>query len=399
MISEAARCRIVIAGAGPAGSSLAIRLAAGGFDVTLVERERFPRHKLCGEFISPECLRHFAELGVREQMLSADGQKIYETRFFDRRGRSFAISSGLLDGDGFALSLSRYEMDRCLMDQARTAGVKVLEGTRISDVAARDGTVTGVTISDEYGRSELTADLFVDATGRAMALSKMARRRLKAELRETRPAKPVAVGFKSHWAGARIAPGTCEIFSFPGGYGGLTPIEGGMANLCFIMDARKARNAGSGGDKLLGSAVFRNARAAYSLEKATRAGDWLAVSINSFGRSPEAAAKNLLTVGDAAAFIDPFTGSGMLLALESSALLADALAEKPGDPHAARAFYRAACEKAFARRLRVSSLFRRAAFLPFLPSVLISFLGLSRVSRNYLAASTRSSVRTSPKMS
>jgi flavin-dependent dehydrogenase len=51
--------RIVIVGAGPAGSSLAIRLAQKGCHVTLIEKDRFPREKLCGEFISPECLRHF----------------------------------------------------------------------------------------------------------------------------------------------------------------------------------------------------------------------------------------------------------------------------------------------------------------------------------------------------
>ena len=56
--------KVLIAGGGPAGASLAIRLAAAGRDVVLVERDRFPRHKLCGEFISPECFGHFAELGV-----------------------------------------------------------------------------------------------------------------------------------------------------------------------------------------------------------------------------------------------------------------------------------------------------------------------------------------------
>ena len=58
---------IVIAGAGPAGSSLAIRLRAQNMPVVIVERYRFPRQKLCGEFISPECLAHFDELGVRDR--------------------------------------------------------------------------------------------------------------------------------------------------------------------------------------------------------------------------------------------------------------------------------------------------------------------------------------------
>src|SRR5687767_15794001 len=121
---------IVIVGAGPAGSSLAIRLAGAGFETTLIERERFPRHKLCGEFISPECLSHFEELGVLEGMLAAGGERIYETHFYDRRGRGFAVPSGAFEGVGYALSLSRSEMDVRLLTRARESGVNVLEGYR-----------------------------------------------------------------------------------------------------------------------------------------------------------------------------------------------------------------------------------------------------------------------------
>ena len=57
--SQNRKSKIVIVGAGPAGASLAIRLAQKGFEVVLIEREKFPRQKLCGEFISPECLASF----------------------------------------------------------------------------------------------------------------------------------------------------------------------------------------------------------------------------------------------------------------------------------------------------------------------------------------------------
>ena len=77
---------IVIAGAGPAGSSLAIRLSRLGFTVTLIERYKFPRAKLCGEFISPECLKHFEELGVLDEMLTAGGDRVSETVFYETAG-------------------------------------------------------------------------------------------------------------------------------------------------------------------------------------------------------------------------------------------------------------------------------------------------------------------------
>ena len=62
---------VIIAGGGPAGSSAAIHLATGGARVLLLEQKKFPRAKLCGEFISPECTPHFERLGVAEKMLAA----------------------------------------------------------------------------------------------------------------------------------------------------------------------------------------------------------------------------------------------------------------------------------------------------------------------------------------
>src|SRR5690348_5628648 len=110
---------IVIAGAGPAGSSLAIRLRAQNVPVVLIERYNFPRQKLCGEFISPECLAHFAELGVRDQMLDAGGDRVFETRFFELGGRSLNVPTNWFGAGDFALSLSRARMDEILLNAAQ----------------------------------------------------------------------------------------------------------------------------------------------------------------------------------------------------------------------------------------------------------------------------------------
>lgn len=382
--------RIVIAGAGPAGSSLAVRLANLGFKVTLIEREKFPRHKLCGEFISPECLRHFAELGVLEAMLSAGGERIFETRFYDRGGRSFAVPSSLLDKNGFALSLSRAEMDRLLLEQARAAGVEVLEGTRISEAVLEDRKIIGLrTIDGEKTEKFITADLFIDATGRSLALSKLVGRKLDVQPNNGVSSKSLAIGFKNHLRGAQIAKGVCEIFAFPGGYGGLTTVENGLANLCFLIDSHAARRIGGNADELVANALCRNKMAAKALEHAQPVRDWLAVSISSFGQATPAKAANLLTVGDAAAFIDPFTGSGMLMALESSRLLAERIETEQRSVEFIAEEYQTDYQRQFARRLRVCSLLRRATRLPFFPTAAISFLNFSKLSRNLLAASTR----------
>src|SRR5918999_2678017 len=90
----------IIVGGGPAGASAGIHLAARGARVLLAEREHFPRPKLCGEFISPECLAHFARLGVAERMTAAGGAAVGETVFYTRSGRSAAVPSAWLGGGG-----------------------------------------------------------------------------------------------------------------------------------------------------------------------------------------------------------------------------------------------------------------------------------------------------------
>src|SRR5437762_2504097 len=101
---------IVIVGSGPAGSSAAIRLAQAGLSVLLLEQKTFPRAKLCGEFISPECLSHFAELGVLDA-LRIDSVPIERTVFYARNGNSVAVPSEWFGTGTHAIGLSRAAMD------------------------------------------------------------------------------------------------------------------------------------------------------------------------------------------------------------------------------------------------------------------------------------------------
>src|SRR4026207_980792 len=96
---------VIIAGAGPAGSSAAIHLAREGMRVLLVEQKKFPRAKLCGEFISPECRRHFETLGVADAMINSDPASITETVFYSTRGHHVTIPSSWFGGPA-ALGLS-----------------------------------------------------------------------------------------------------------------------------------------------------------------------------------------------------------------------------------------------------------------------------------------------------
>jgi flavin-dependent dehydrogenase len=188
---------------------------------------------------------------------------------------------------------------------------------------------------------------------------------------------------------SRIERGRCEIYFFPGGYGGLNRVEKGLANHCFLIDARIVRKFNGNADRIVREVVFKNRRAAKMLETAETAHDWLAVSVDSFGRKNLAPAARMLAIGDAGAFIDPFTGSGMLMALESAEIAARVIAENFPDFEKISAVYQNLHQAKFSRRLRVCSVLRRAAFLPNLAATAIYALRLSNSARFFLARATR----------
>src|SRR2546421_932043 len=134
----------VIVGGGPAGASAAIHLAMRGARVLLAEQKKFPREKLCGEFISPECSLHFERLGVIDRMLAASPARLNETVFYARTGKSVCVPSAWFGANGSALGLSRAEMDERLLRRAGEAGVTVLENAQVVDLVFEKEDVRGV---------------------------------------------------------------------------------------------------------------------------------------------------------------------------------------------------------------------------------------------------------------
>jgi flavin-dependent dehydrogenase len=127
---------VAIAGAGPAGTSAAIHLAEQGMKILLAEQKKFPRAKLCGEFISPECINHFERLGVAESIFAAKGATLIETSFYSRRGNKVTVPSHWFGSDRAAIGLSRAEMDHLLLERAKRIGVTVLQEAQVVECAS-----------------------------------------------------------------------------------------------------------------------------------------------------------------------------------------------------------------------------------------------------------------------
>ncbi len=379
---------VAIAGGGPAGSSAAIQLALAGARVLLVEQKKFPRPKLCGEFISPECISHFDRLGVASNMLTAGGATIGTTVFYARSGASVCLPSEWFKSGTAALGLSRSEMDHQLLERARAVGVTVWEDAHAVGLLRDGKRVAGMIVKSGDQLQECSAAITIDATGRNRTLARVVTGSVSLH-------KPQLVAFKAHLESARLANGACEIYFYRRGYGGLSAVENGLSNLCFIVAARDVRRYASDPEAVMREVVMKNTRAAYTLRDARSRTPWLSVSLSGFGRHAVAPESGLLTVGDAASFIDPFTGSGVLMALESGKLVADLISPRLADlPEAAAELgreYQAAYAETFQSRLRTAGLLRRAAFVPGLAGVAIRVSGISSHLRLELARATRSS--------
>lgn len=377
---------IVIAGGGPAGSSLAIRTAAAGFSVLLVEQKKFPRDKLCGEFISPECLLHFDELGVSDEIQEVGGTALHETVFYKRNGKGVGVRSEWFgDSGATALGLSRSAMDDTLLRRASTVGVVVVQETSVKKLLLDDKRIVGVELVDKAKNvHEVNAKLVVDATGRSRNIVRLC------EDRRPDPTSAQHIAFKTHLRNASIATGVCEIYVYRGGYGGCNRVEDGLYDLCFIASSRDVKSLGSSAERVMREVVFSNDRASSALRDAEVVKPWLAVPIERFGRGKLIPHDGLITVGDAAAFIDPFTGSGMLMALQSAKIAATAIATSKFSSMLLAKEYTREYSAAFDRRLKVCSMLRFAAFVPFLAESTISILSKSDSLREKLARATRS---------
>ncbi len=283
------RFDLVVIGGGPAGSAAAITAARSGRRVLLLERGRFPRHKVCGEFISAESLELLSSLLSR-----TDGERLLHQAPRIRRTRAF-LPGGSFEApiDPPAASIPRYDLDLALWNAAEAAGVVARQDCGLCTVTQNDNgyAVTGEGISFACSRA-------IYATGRN------ARRATAAK---------AFVGLKAHFR-CHEPLDSVDLYFAINGYCGVQPLGNGLVNVCAMVRADAVKAAGA--DRM---------DAAFAVHPRLRSKKWeqvtktVATAALSFGQ-PEPVRDGMMCAGDSAGFIDPFLGDGISLALQSGAL-------------------------------------------------------------------------------
>jgi len=389
---------VIIIGGGPAGCSAAARLASSGLRVILLEKSRMPRQKLCGEFITSECFPTLERLGVMETLLAQGAQRINRLSLVAGNGRRVEAPVSEISDKAYALSLSRARFDHVLFESARQAGALCLERYSVKRCLYEGGRVSGVeAMSLADGKTlRFDATLVVDASGRGsrVSLSKSDR------VGGSRGSRPFAL--KAHLKGVEGISDQVELYFFPGGYGGLSAIEDGLANLCFITDEGTLKRAGGDPLSVLRQTVLSNSLARERLAGAQAVGKWVSGGPLIFGRRTPAA--DVIAIGDAGGMIDPFTGTGIQIALRSGELAADAIIESLGSnligPGLARVPHRMSTSRGvlsryaeryeleFSKRMKVARFLRAPAFSPRMAGIFGRVLSASpRLARAVLRAS------------
>ena len=332
---------VAIIGAGPAGSTLAALLAERGIAVTLFDRDAFPRDKLCGEFLSYDALPVIERLGVD----LGDAPRISQCRVVGSH-RTYAF-----DFPHEARGVSRMFFDDLLVRTAVARGAEI----RTETVAELPKATVVVGAWGRWGRFDRQLQRsFVAATDRNF-------------------------GFKRHYRGSH--EGTIDLYAFHRGYLGVNAVEGGITNICGLVHVSRLAGHKGRWDGFVEELRAEAPRLDELYARHEPAQENFLSSEPVIFRPRSAVEGGVFMIGDASGVIDPLTGNGMAMAIQSALLAAPMIVRllaNPGQRTEIENEYRRRHHDFFAPRIRWS---RTVAALLSRPRLLDAALSTTRSSR------------------
>jgi flavin-dependent dehydrogenase len=354
--------QILVVGGGPAGSTTATLLARQGFDVTLLESAVFPRYHI-GESILPSALPILDLLGAREK-IENHGFVKKGGAYFEWGPENWDLNFDHLSGaDRHSYQVIRSEFDQLLLEHAKTQGVRVREGTRVTSLdfdGERPVRAHWALTADRGQTGSLTFDYLVDASGRAgiMATKYLNNRTYHEAFRN--------VGIWGYWTGVtpldRGPAGAIAVCSVPYGWFWAIPLHDGTTSIGLVI--KKTALAGErerlgGLEAVYADAIAQCPRIAAMVTTGEQLTELKTEQDYSYV-AERMEGPGYFIAGDAACFLDPLLSTGVHLATFSGMLAAAAISavlDGDLDEAEARSFYGKAYHQSFERLLVVVSFF------------------------------------------
>lgn len=353
----------IVIGAGPAGSTAAIRLAQAGWSVALIEKQRFPRRKVCGECVSASNLPLLEALGVVPSFSALAGPVLKRVVLMLGEAAVCADLPAYADDRyPWGRALGREHLDALLLERANEAGATLLQPWAVRAVRGQAGRYEcAVQDLDAKTQRSLHARVVIDAHGSwEPGLA-------DAHAGQGKPGESDLFAFKANFAHAALEPGVLPVLAFRGGYGGMVQADRELLTLaCCIrrdrLSACRKHVPGQAAGEAVQAYLQRECRGVReALVNATRVGKWLSVGpIHPGVRMPRGGGRFFL-VGNAAGEAHPIIGEGMSMAMQAAWLACDRLLSEPGILSDARLQVQALKDYAkawhahFARRLHVAA--------------------------------------------
>jgi flavin-dependent dehydrogenase len=330
---------VVVIGGGPAGSTCSTLIADRGFKVQLFEREHFPRFHI-GESLIPETYWVLERLGMLDKMRRSAFVKKYSVQFVGSSGRlsePFYFMEHKPHECSQTWQVLRSEFDRMMLDNAREHGVEAQEGVRVLDVLFEHERAVGIRIQDEQGaQREIRAKVVVDASGQSsMIASRFKLRVADPELKKG----ALWTYYERAYRDTGRDEGATMVLQTAGkkGWFWYIPLHNNIVSVGVVAAFDYLFNGRGDHETIYNQELDRCPAAKERVSIGRRVTGFYATKDYSY-RSRQAAGDGWVLVGDAFGFLDPLYSSGVLLALKSGSLAADAVADglAKGDTSAAQ---------------------------------------------------------------